>query len=111
MFACLEIDTEDIIVWAEIDKILAESLGLTHILWGVDVKSKKPMYFKLPGNLFYVKSSLDRPLDFRELIETTVKNIWTGGYNIIIIKGEQWSHNDRVLSKTIYEDDLEIARE
>lgn len=111
MFVCLEIDTEDITIWTEIDKVLAEKLGLVHILWGVDRKSKKPTCFKMPGNLFYVKSGFNSPVDFRELVETIIKYMWTGGYNLIIIKDEHWSHNDRVLAKTIYEDDLEIVRE
>lgn len=101
MFLCLDIKTDDTIVWAKIDQLLANEFGLTHVLWGVDPrKNNKPTACKLPETLWTSPTNLSAR-DFGMKIKEQVKTIWSGEFTIITFPGAGWNH-DVILSSTSY---------
>lgn len=40
MWVCIEIDLDNVEVWSQVDKILCEELGLTHVIWGINSKKE-----------------------------------------------------------------------
>lgn len=89
MFVCLEIDTEDIEIWAKIDMILANELGLTHVVWGTD-KEKNNNTCILPSNLFYVHTSMPEVI-LRDKIMAVLNNNWNDGFKLMIM-GSSWAY-------------------
>lgn len=91
MWLCLEVDTEEIEIWTEIDKLLSNNLGLTHIIWGVDDKEKS-LPCKLPGNLFHGKTS---SCSEKQLVKSVMEVLKPMGlsYRIIAMKNS-WSHEE-----------------
>jgi hypothetical protein len=94
MFVCLEISTDDIGIWKQIDEILYSKYGLTHIVWGVDEKRNVNLPCTLPSNLFYAKVSITAS-ELKQLVTEKVRGIWSGGYSIIALDTKTWSQTEK----------------
>lgn len=92
MFVYLEIDTEDVDIWDQIDTALAQKFGCVHILWGSG-EDKTVVPCHLPGNLFYVNTT-EKERTLSNTILPVIQHIWSGGYRLICI-GASWSQSEK----------------
>lgn len=94
MFVCLEVDTEDVDIWDQIDTALAQKFGCVHILWGAGEDPDKTVTpCHLPGNLFYVATT-EKEATLSKRILPAVQHIWSGGYRLICI-GTTWHQSEK----------------
>lgn len=99
MWVCLEVETEDLEIWQNIDKLLASEFGLTHVVWGVNrANENTPVACKLPSNLFYTETT-DSERGLKDRIEPLLKNLRVG-YKIMVMD-KSWSHQSEDSPKKI----------
>lgn len=96
MFICIEIDSEDITIWEQIDKMLASEIGATHIIWGV--AGGKNTACKLPSNLFYV-NTIAEASDVNAKVKDIVTNLWFGAYRTLTTHSKIWCSSDTPFTK------------
>lgn len=111
MFVCIEVETEDITIWKEIDNILAQEFGLTHTLWGVKAADKTtPTTCKLPSNLFYGAPTTPET-QLSDLIKDRLRHFNTS-FRLIAIDNS-WAYrkyeNEALTSSVIVADEQEIT--
>jgi hypothetical protein len=93
MFLSLDLKTDDIVLWAKIDQLLADEFGLTHVIWGVDTtNNNKPTACKLPETLWTSSTNLPAR-DFCLKVKEKIKTMWSGPFIIMTIPGDGWSHD------------------
>lgn len=102
MWVCIEIELTDTEMWSQVDKILCDNLGLTHVIWGVErEKNNIPVAVRLPANLFYgVVASTITERDLRLLIVGLLAPLQIG-YNLMVIGAGLWS-GDRIKAPEKY---------
>ncbi len=91
MFFCLEIDTDDIQIWGEIDSSLAKNYGLVPVVWGQANGKVSPS--KLPSNLYFI-STTEKAKPLNIMIQEMIKEIWKGSFRLISIEETNWSVNN-----------------
>lgn len=92
MFVCLELETEDVTVWAEVDKVLANKFGLTSVIWGQSGSTTNHPC-QLPSNLYYVQS----PIETAYLCDTIKKELddRSLSFSLVVIQETMASANLR----------------
>lgn len=112
MWVCIEIQTEDLEIWHDVDRVLANELGLTHIIWGVKKEeNSKPACCKLPSNLFYIETT-EKECGLKSRIVALLKPLKLS-YNLMVM-GDSWSHSDEkapVVAKYDQDDKEVMVRE
>lgn len=96
MFICIEIDSEDITIWEQIDKAILQELGFTHVLWGINGDAaEKPACFPIPSNLFHACAT-DTAKNISNTVHTLIRKICSVAFNLVVIDDTSWSrqHQD-----------------
>ena len=121
MFVCLEVNTDDIILWEQIEKMMANEFGLTTVLWGVEVAdsaAKVPSKSILPKNLFYGYTAYDNTQEtcdtFNDMIEEEIRKLGVEDLRVITILHKAWTtrtigNMNKPLPKASYIDPEEIV--
>lgn len=91
MFVCLEVETEDAGVWAQIDKILCEKLGMSHILWGVNDTDKEVHPCKMPSNIYTTLEITTSCSNIRTRVQKAIEEVWSGEYDFIVLDVKTWA--------------------
>lgn len=95
MFICVELDTEDVILWNRLDKEIAEEVGGVHVIWGsASGDAVKKIACLLPTNLFYIDTSATTKQIGKIFIDK-IQSLWIGGYRLIVLADGDWHQDSR----------------
>ena len=115
MFVCLELDTEDLEIWSQLESSLTKKLGATQVIWGSEGNDEKLVACRLPGNLFHINVHEKESVTL-DRVKSVLESTWSGGYRFICMS-TSWSHwqkagaNPTFAGSSDQTVDIEAARE
>jgi hypothetical protein len=117
MFICIELDEVNLKRWNELDSALAENVGLTHRLIGVDRSDSKTIVsWRMPETLYCTNDKVTDCKGLGKLVAEQLSNLFPdGGWKYVVTLSTSWYVDAKKykasIADTTTEPDLEAERD